>query len=117
MGDAITGAAQEVWQILVNAVTDPGPWRYVALILVAVVTVAVLFRGPVKHRETIFVTSREHVSFCRPCPSRLLVTTGEHVSFCRPCPSPCPSPAFDLRQRRSYRSQRELAKNPLSSRP
>ena len=45
MGDAITGAAQEVWQILVNAVTDPGPWRYVALILVAVVTVAVLFRG------------------------------------------------------------------------
>ena len=31
MGDAITGAAQEVWQILVSAVTDPGPWGYVAL--------------------------------------------------------------------------------------
>jgi hypothetical protein len=45
MGDAITGAAQEVWEFLVNAVTDPGPWGYVALILVAVATVAVLFRG------------------------------------------------------------------------
>ena len=45
MGDAITGAAQEVWDILVGAVTDPGPWGYAALVLVAVATVAVLFRG------------------------------------------------------------------------
>jgi hypothetical protein len=45
MGDAITGAAREVWDILTGAVTDPGPWNYAAMILVAVAVVALLFRG------------------------------------------------------------------------
>lgn len=45
MGDAINGAAREVWDILVSAVTDPGPWSYVAIAVGAVALVAVLFRG------------------------------------------------------------------------
>ena len=45
MGDALTGAAQEVWEILVGAVTNPGPWSYAAMALAAVLVVAVTFRG------------------------------------------------------------------------
>ena len=45
VGDAITGAAQEVWDMLVGAVTDPGPWSYAAMVLAAVVTILPLRAG------------------------------------------------------------------------
>ena len=45
MGDVISNAAREVWDMLVAAATDPGPWLYVLTALAAVVIVAVTFRG------------------------------------------------------------------------
>jgi hypothetical protein len=44
MGDAIVSAAQEVWAIVVDAVTNPGPWLIAALVL-AVAVAAALLRG------------------------------------------------------------------------
>ena len=45
MGDAVAGAAREVWDMLVAAVTNPGPYGYAAVALAAVAVVALTFRG------------------------------------------------------------------------
>ena len=45
MGDALNGAAREVWDQIVGAVTDPGPWTLVILLAIAVVIIAVFIRG------------------------------------------------------------------------
>jgi hypothetical protein len=44
MGDAIAQSAQEVWGLLVDAVTNPGPWAITGVVLVLAV-VAALMRG------------------------------------------------------------------------
>jgi hypothetical protein len=44
MGDVIVGAAQEIWSILVDAVTNPGPWSIAAVVL-ALAVAAALMRG------------------------------------------------------------------------
>jgi hypothetical protein len=45
MGDAIAGAAAEIWDIVRRAVTDAGPWMYVGVVIVAIVAIALLVRG------------------------------------------------------------------------
>lgn len=45
MGDVVVGAAHEVWDIVRNAVTDPGPWSYVLVALLVVAATAVVVRG------------------------------------------------------------------------
>lgn len=45
MGDVISNAAREVWDILVGAVTSSRPWLYGALAVVPVLVVGVIFRG------------------------------------------------------------------------
>jgi len=42
MGDVLVGAAQEVWQLLVDAVTDPGPWSIVVGVMFLIIVVAIL---------------------------------------------------------------------------
>ena len=42
MGDAIVSAAQEIWAIVVGAVTSPAPWLIAALVLVFAVAAALL---------------------------------------------------------------------------
>lgn len=37
MGDVVGGAAQEIWSILVNAVTSPGAWALAGVVVVAAV--------------------------------------------------------------------------------
>ena len=45
MGNALSGAAREVWDMLVGAATSPGPWTYAVMLVAAVVVVALMFRG------------------------------------------------------------------------
>lgn len=35
MGDAVFGAAREVWQIVIHTITNPGPWLVAALMVIA----------------------------------------------------------------------------------
>ena len=44
MGDVIVSAAQEIWSIVVDAITSPGPWLIVALVF-ALAVAAALLRG------------------------------------------------------------------------
>ena len=45
MGDAINGAAREVWEIIVRGVTDPGPWSVALMAVFGVVGVGLILRG------------------------------------------------------------------------
>lgn len=45
MGDVVSGAAREFWDMLVRAVTDPGPWTFVGVGAAVVIAVAILLRG------------------------------------------------------------------------
>jgi hypothetical protein len=44
MGDAVFGAAREVWQIVIKTITNPGPWLVAALMVIALGSV-VFIRG------------------------------------------------------------------------
>ena len=44
MGDAVFGAAREVWQIVITTITNPGPWLVAALMVIALASV-VFIRG------------------------------------------------------------------------
>ena len=44
MGDAVFGAAREVWQIVITAITNPGPWLVAGLMVIALGSV-VFIRG------------------------------------------------------------------------
>jgi hypothetical protein len=44
MGDAVFGAAREVWQIVIKSITNPGPWLVAALMVIALASV-VFIRG------------------------------------------------------------------------
>ena len=44
MGDAVFGAAREIWQIVITAITNPGPWLVAALMIIALGSV-VFIRG------------------------------------------------------------------------
>ena len=35
MGDAVFGAAREVWHIVIHTITNPGPWLVAALMVIA----------------------------------------------------------------------------------
>ena len=45
MGDVISSAAREMWDMLVAAITSPRPWLYAALAVVPVLVITVIFRG------------------------------------------------------------------------
>jgi hypothetical protein len=45
VGDAVFGAAHEVWDIVRHSVTDPGPWSYAGMAILAMVGIGVLVRG------------------------------------------------------------------------
>jgi hypothetical protein len=45
LGDVISGAAKEVWDIIFGAVTDPGPWAVAFLGVAGVVAVGLIMRG------------------------------------------------------------------------
>jgi hypothetical protein len=44
MGDAVFGAAREIWQIVIRTITNPGPWLVAALMVIALGSV-VFIRG------------------------------------------------------------------------
>ena len=45
VGDAVFGAAHEVWEIVRQSVTDPGPWSYAGVAILAMIGIGVLVRG------------------------------------------------------------------------
>lgn len=44
MGDAVFGAAREIWQMVIRTITNPGPWLVAALMVIALGSV-VFIRG------------------------------------------------------------------------